>query len=378
MGRYVVGTSGLRVKYAFGVQKSDLAWLALRSGAGTGALALSYALDSDDLDATARRAKGLGPGSRGSFETALVPDPHLDLELVPHAAFGAAMDAGWLKAAAIAKRFSSRSVAVEAKGTFSLRRRDWSKLAAWIGRFVGGGPPLRATDLRDPAAVRARLRARAGSTLPGMALEILAHAVTKQLDLLEAEDEDSVWSATLLPIRKQDRARVAELLHEAVCEGRPGDVASLLALGLDPNTRDENGDTPLAVAAREGHAAIVDLLLEAGAKRSERSGGYPLLHHAAQGGLVRLTRKLLDEGQDPNLRADDGDTPLIDAAFGGHATTVALLLKRGADPTLANKKRRTALSYAKNAAVKALITAALKGRAPAHSRPRARRASTRA
>ena len=151
-----------------------------------------------------------------------------------------------------------------------------------------------------------------------------------------------------------------------------------LALVLDPNTRDENGDTPLAVAAREGHAAIVDLLLEAGAKRSERSGGYPLLHHAAQGGIVRLTRKLLDEGQDPNLRADDGDTPLIDAAFGGHATTVALLLKRGADPTLANKKRRTALSYAKNAAVKALITAALKGRAPAHSRPRARRASTRA
>ncbi len=367
MGRHVVGTGGLELKYTFGAQKSDLAWLALRSGAGWGSLTFSYVVDG--VVASEARAKGLGPGVRGSFSTPLQPEDGIDLELVPHAAFGAAMDVGWLKAAAVAKRFSARSVAVEARGAFALRRRDWPALASWIGRSVRRGPPLLVADFADVESIRERLGASAERDLTGMALEILAHAVTKRLALLEVEDEDSVWSATLLPVRKQDRARVADLLHESVGEGRTQDVASLLVLRPDLSARDEDGDTALGLAARDGHAAIVDLLLAAGAKRSERSGGYPLLHNAAQGGLLRLTRELLDEGQSPNLRADDGDTPLIDAAFGGHAATVALLLERGADPTLTNDEGRAARSYAKSSAVRALLDAALRAR----TSPRGRR-----
>lgn len=366
MGRYVVGAGGLRVKYTLGVHRSDLAWLALRSGAGAGALAFSYEVGGDD---EVDDLVGLGPGPRGSYAAPLKPDSDVDLELVPHLAFGAAMDRGWHLAARVAARCGVDEVELRAAGRFTLRRRDWSKLAGWVGRFARSGPALVAASFADPEAVQARLRAPARRGLPGMAVELLAHAVTHGLDTLEVEDEDPAWSATLLPLAKRDRARVGELLHEAVSEGREDDVAALLALRPDVDVRDEEGLTALGSAAREGEASIAERLIAAGARLDLRSDGYPLLHHAAQGGLVRLTRRLLDDGCDPNLRADDGDTPLITAAFGGTAATVRLLLSRGADPTLVNHAGRTARSYAKKPAVKALLTTSSGRRAARGSAP---------
>lgn len=365
MGRYVVGTGGLRVKYTLGVQRSDLAWLALRSGAGAGALAFAYGVGDDDVDDVV----GLGPGPRGSYSAPLKPDPDLDLELVPHLAFGAAMDRGWHVAARIAERLRVDEVELRAKGTFTLRRRDWSTMAAWIGRFVRSGPPPVTASYAEPETVGTRLKPPARRGLPGMAVELLAHAVAQRLDTLTVEDEDPAWSAKLLPLAKRDRARVAELLHEAVSNGREDDVVALLALRPDVNARDDDGLTLLGSAAREGEASIAERLIAAGARLDLRSDGYPLLHHAAQGGLARLTRRLLDDGCDPNLRADDDDTPLITAAFGGHAATVRLLLSRGADPTLVNHAGRTARSYAKKPAVKALLATSSAPRAARGSAP---------
>jgi ankyrin repeat protein len=47
---------------------------------------------------------------------------------------------------------------------------------------------------------------------------------------------------------------------------------------------------------------------------------------------------LLDHQADPNVQTNDGDTPLHHAAFRGDRRMMALLLKKGASPNIANFK----------------------------------------
>ena len=47
-------------------------------------------------------------------------------------------------------------------------------------------------------------------------------------------------------------------------------VRNLLALGLDPNARDDSGNTPLMEAAAAGNEAVIEILVAAGADREAR------------------------------------------------------------------------------------------------------------
>ena len=57
-------------------------------------------------------------------------------------------------------------------------------------------------------------------------------------------------------------------------------------------------------------------------------------------------KKFLDAGVDVNVRDRDGSTALHNAAVGGCADTVRLLLERGARPDIANRRGCTALMLA--------------------------------
>jgi len=55
-----------------------------------------------------------------------------------------------------------------------------------------------------------------------------------------------------------------------------------------------------------------------------------MLQVAAKGDNARV-KELLDKGVDVNMRGNDRNTPIMEAAFGGHVETVKLLLDHGAD-----------------------------------------------
>lgn len=109
---------------------------------------------------------------------------------------------------------------------------------------------------------------------------------------------------------------------------------------------DENGDTPLHWAAREGRVWVVDLAIEAGISVNTRNNeGARPIHFAAQHGHLDMVKKLVEEGShqssDLNWR-----TPLHMAAALGDPEMVAYLLDHGAQINAMSRRRRTPLDYA--------------------------------
>jgi ankyrin repeat protein len=122
-------------------------------------------------------------------------------------------------------------------------------------------------------------------------------------------------------------------LHQAA---HRGDVVSLqreLDHGVDANTTNRFGVTPLALATRSGHAAVVQALLESGADPNHASpaGETPLMV-AARTGVVDSVVSLLEHGADPLARESwMGQTALMWAAAERHAGVVPALVAGGAE-----------------------------------------------
>src|SRR6185437_10659924 len=129
----------------------------------------------------------------------------------------------------------------------------------------------------------------------------------------------------------------SETLKHAAFRGQTDRIIEAIAVGADVNEPDCDGDTPLMLAAAQGHASIVAVLLRNGADVSAHNdGGETALHLAAYGGHTEAVRALLAAGSCVNARDNGGSTPLICAAFGGYADVASVLLDSGADVTIKN------------------------------------------
>jgi ankyrin repeat protein len=124
-------------------------------------------------------------------------------------------------------------------------------------------------------------------------------------------------------------------------------VDRLLASGADTDSRDENGETALHLAAHVGHAAVCTTLLDAGAPIEAASEtGYTPLHMAAERGHAAIVRSLLSRGADVTATTTLGATPLHWAAYHDHPEAVAILLRHGASPAARDAEGETAATLA--------------------------------
>jgi ankyrin repeat protein len=108
-------------------------------------------------------------------------------------------------------------------------------------------------------------------------------------------------------------------LHFAAFHGRPGITQLLLDHGANPNTENEQGDTPL---------------------HSVSGGKHNSQEHGASVGIARL---LLERGVDVDARAKDKFTPLHSATFNGRLELAKVLLDHGANANAVNEGRETPL-----------------------------------
>lgn len=205
----------------------------------------------------------------------------------------------------------------------------------------------------------------------------------------------STWAAY------PDQSRLDQKLIAQIRTGADSQVETLLEAGADPNATDQGGlrsaldyavdgkhlkimqmlldrgadanamthdGQPLVVKAASQHTAdALRLLLDAGARPTEealrvscwlnRAEAVTLLlaagvspDHgmvwAAQGGHVKLLKRLLDAGADVNTKSPNGDTALHRGALQGGIEVVQLLLNRGARPNAANDIGETPLHMA--------------------------------
>lgn len=171
-------------------------------------------------------------------------------------------------------------------------------------------------------------------------------------------------------------------LLQAVESNDLATTTRLLQRGMDINTSDRNGNTLLMIAARNGATEILDLLLtnrvsllkqnkygdtammlaalngrhdavlrlfRAGAESNPETGWTPLIY-ATFNGHATIVQVLLDAGVAIDARAPNGDTALMVAARNGHEDVLRLLLERGANPLLSDRAGLRARQLAEQAA----------------------------
>ncbi|KAK5988372.1 Ankyrin-R-like protein [Cladobotryum mycophilum] len=146
-------------------------------------------------------------------------------------------------------------------------------------------------------------------------------------------------------------------LHLAGYFGIDKAVNTLLQQGHDPNLRDSCKRTPLWWASRNGHDAVVRLLLDSGAKAEamDTEYGTTSLCWAARNGNETIVQLLLDSGANVNS-SDEGGTPLLLAVRNGHEAVVNLLLKNNASAKVTDRvDRRTPLSWAAGDGKQAIV-----------------------
>lgn len=117
----------------------------------------------------------------------------------------------------------------------------------------------------------------------------------------------------LLRQEKEDEAEAdGTLMHRAAKLGLTAAVHKQMSYGFDAMRADNNGDTPLHLAVREGNIETVRVLLDASDVNQPNNQGLTPLHWASLRGDEELCTMLLEYGADPDIRDEhlDGLSPI--------------------------------------------------------------------
>lgn len=202
------------------------------------------------------------------------------------------------------------------------------------------GPPILAALANDSRkAVRAFLRAQADnepptSPLHGLCEQYEQHAnkSTRFRSSFTFERRNSILNAL---IDHNEEVIALILLLRSASDGEPVRSSD----GLDV--------TSLYRAARMGHEALVQLLLQRNAHIDHKSGWLDApLRNAALGGSEAIVKLLLDRGANVHSSVQRGETPLSNAVDRGHVAIIKMLLEKGADVELKGIYDKTPLSNA--------------------------------
>ena len=141
-------------------------------------------------------------------------------------------------------------------------------------------------------------------------------------------------------------------LVKAAKDGDIKDVQSLVAGGVDVNGTDNNC-TPLIAAVTENKQEVVAFLLQNGANPNiaDNMGQTPIFW-AAYNENLEIIKLLITAGADVNFKSNTGEVAIMRAVAWGNKAVVQALIDAGADPHIQTKWGDTAISLAKHGNMK--------------------------
>jgi ankyrin repeat protein len=144
---------------------------------------------------------------------------------------------------------------------------------------------------------------------------------------------------------KKEKERVNKLFLESVTEGNASQAERLLKAGAELDAKNEDGNTPLVIAAERGHLEVAKVLIEHKADINAKAhmfGFNPLIMAASQG-HGEMAGFLIDNGADVNATDPHGSTALMWAVIGKHHNVVKLLIAKGAEVNAGDNHGKTPL-----------------------------------
>jgi ankyrin repeat protein len=162
-----------------------------------------------------------------------------------------------------------------------------------------------------------------------------------------------------------DSLQLNNFLFEAAHKGCAPALTRLLQAGASRLSRNREGDTALAVAARAGRGPIVAMLL-ASASPAERGeidmpdahGSTPLML-AIHSGRPAVARMLLEAGASVGAINAQGETALAEAAYADDEDIGERLLKKGAKADTLDRYGKAPICYAAARGAAGLVGALL-------------------
>ncbi len=174
---------------------------------------------------------------------------------------------------------------------------------------------------------------------PNIAYEIFTLSVAYekirdqgQNTAVEASPWDMVKEEKRFAIERQGYSFSPQGFIHSAEKGDRSAVIAFLESGVDIDTRDERGWTPLMVSSFNGNEEVAVLLIQKGANvHATDSAGYGPLHWSALNGFSTVIKLLIEKRADVNAQSKHGLTPLLQAASRGHLLAVGQLAAGGAN-----------------------------------------------
>jgi len=225
----------------------------------------------------------------------------------------------------------------------SVNARDnagWSPLLKVLNLWADQ-PALIEFLLDDGADVNAKLKdGRTGLTLAAR---------------LGKDDRLPLLMAKGANVNARDNAGVTALMVAAAVQWDEQSINMMKLLaekGADLNAKDDQGRTAADRASREGYLERAKFLIDSGTKIADLTAFWQgarnrALLRAIEGGSIETAKALLEQGADPNLLNDKGQTLLMIASDNEYSADKAILLvEHGASANLAGAGSETALMVA--------------------------------